>query len=292
MLEQPLLDQFLGVGVDGHVVARPFHLADELDQLPRVVDAPIDQAAGQADHFRIGLGWQLQVQGHLLAIQHVDECLAIAVGFRPRGRGKAPPHAVQQVQDMLAGAQRVGAEVGTGAVRLPPLLSTQGHAVGLARQGAGHRVVGPGSGGVGRGDAELLALGPLVSFAEGVFHQLALAQEFQGPVLVGRGSQSQRGLLLQHQRHGGPHVPADRFAGRAVELQPVAGGGHGGDAGHDVLAAGGLGKLHAEQIAAEIDVALDVDVEVRPLADQLGPARSQELAGPHVGQPREPVSAV
>ena len=49
------------------------------------------------------------------------------------------------------------------------------------------------------------------------------------------------------------------------------------------------GKLHAEQVAAEVDVALDVDFEVRSLADQLGPVGPQELAGPQVGQPRQPV---
>ena len=119
--------------------------------------------------------------------------------------------------------------------------------------------------------------------------QLALAEQFQGPVLVGRRGQPERGLLFQHQRHGGPDVPAHRFAGRAVELQAIVGGGHRGDRGHGLLAAGGTGELHAEQVAAEIDVALDVDFVVRALADQLGPLRPQKLAGPHVGQPGKPV---
>ena len=46
----------------------------------------------------------------------------------------------------------------------------------------------------------------------------------------------------------------------------------------------------AEQIAAEIDVAVDVDVLVgRPLADQLRALGPQELAGPVIGQPGKPV---
>ena len=124
---------------------------------------------------------------------------------------------------------------------------------------------------------------------EGLLEQFALAEQFQRPVLVGRRGQSQGRLLFQHQRHGRADVLAERFAGRAVELQAVAGRGHGGDGGHGVLAAGGTGELQAEQIAAEVDVAVDVDFVIRPLADQLGPLRPQKLAGPDVGQPREPV---
>src|SRR5208337_5130549 len=80
-----------------------------------------------------------------------------------------------------------------------------------------------------------------------------------------------------------------RFALRAIELEAVAGGGHGGDRGHGVAAAGRTGKLHAEQVATEIDVAWNVNLIFRPLAKQPRSLRAQKLAGPRVSQPRKPV---
>ena len=64
------------------------------------------------DHFGIGLVGELQMQGELLAVEHVHEGLGGAIGpLSGRGR-KSPPHAAEHVKDVLAGAQRVGAEVG------------------------------------------------------------------------------------------------------------------------------------------------------------------------------------
>ena len=104
LLEQLPLDQFLGVGVDVHAAAQPFHVADELDQFPGVLDRPVDQPSRQADDFRIGLVGQLQVQGQLFAVEHVDEDLAVAVGLPPHRGREAPPHAVHEVKNVLAGA--------------------------------------------------------------------------------------------------------------------------------------------------------------------------------------------
>ena len=190
---------------------------------------------------------------------------------------------------MLARAERVSAEVGTRAERLSSLFPPQGHPIGLAGERAGHGVIGPGLAVIGRRDAELLAPGPLLPVGEGLFDEFFLAEQFQRAVFVGRRGQSQRGLLFQHQRDGGPDMHALRFAGRAIEFEAIAGGGHRGDRGHGILAAGGMGELHAEQVAAEVHVTLSVNFELRALANQLCPLWPQQLAGPHVGQPREPI---
>ena len=52
---------------------------------------------------------------------------------------------------------------------------------------------------------------------------------------------------------------------------------------------GTCGEFHPEQVAAEINVALDIDLVVRPPANPLRPLRPQKLAGPRIGQPGKPV---
>ena len=73
--------------------------------------------------------------------------------------------------------------------------------------------------------------------------------------------------------------------------KPVSALGHGGDGRHGVFpSAGRPGQSQAEQIAAEVDVAVEVDVLIgRALADQLGTLGSQQLAGPVVGEAGKPI---
>ena len=49
-----------------------------VDQLPHVVDRPVGQRPGRLDQRRVGPIGQPQVQGHLLAVEHVDEALLVA----------------------------------------------------------------------------------------------------------------------------------------------------------------------------------------------------------------------
>ena len=112
-----------------------------------------------------------------------------------------------------------------------------------------------------------------------------------GPAFVGRRSQTQGGFLLQDQRNRRADVFANRLAGRAVHPQPVLRLGHRGNGCYDVFASlADPPQLQAEQIAAKIDVAVDVDVVVgRAAADQLLSFRPQEFSGLHVRQPGEPI---
>ena len=100
------------------------------------------------------------MQGRLLAVEHVDETFPIDDGPSPE-IGKPPPHALQGVHDVLARAQRVGAEVGTRAVGLTPFDAPQRHAVGLARRGAGDDVVRPRGLGIAGLQAKFLRSRPL-----------------------------------------------------------------------------------------------------------------------------------
>ena len=63
--------------------------------------------------------------------------------------------------------------------------------------------------------------------------------------------------------------------------------GHGRNGGHDVPAAGPTPRsFKPKQIAAKIDVAVDVDVVERPPLDgSTAGRRAPELAGPIMGQP-------
>jgi hypothetical protein len=80
-----------------------------------------------------------------------------------------------------------------------------------------------------------------------------------------------------------------RFAGGAVKLEAVGGPGHLGDRGHGPLARD-AGELDAEQVAAEVDVALDVDFVLRSVLDELLAVRPKQIAGRLEIQSREPVA--
>ena len=155
-----------------------------IDQPPHVVYGAVGQAADHLDHVRIGAVGQLQEDRDLLAVADVDEGLAVTIGPPPRRGGKPPPHAMEHVHDVFAGAQRVGAEVGTGTVRIAPLLAPQSHAIGLARQSTGDRIVGPGPPGVGGMEAKFLGFRPFLAFAEGPLDKFCLAEGFPGPVFI------------------------------------------------------------------------------------------------------------
>ncbi len=216
----------------------------------------------------------------------MDKGVAVAIRFSPRRGRKTLPDAMQDVEDVFAGAQRVGTEIGARTVRLPSLFAAQRHAIRLARKRAGDRVIGPGPRRVGRDEAELLGPRPFLAVAEGLFEQFLLIQQLQRPPLVWRGGQAEERLLFQHQRNRRADVLADRRADGTVKMEPVLGLGHGGNGHHGVLSVIAYSpQLQSKQVAAKVDVAVDVDVVVSgPSTDQLGAAGPQELAGPIVSQ--------
>ena len=264
-----------------------FQPLDAIDQPSHVVDRPVGQRADRFDKLRFRAIGQLQAKRDFLAVEHVDERLAVAIGLLScRGR-KPPLHAMQHVQNVLARAERVRAKIGTRAERIAPLLAAQRHAIGLARKRAGDRVIGPRLLRIGRLQAELLGPCPLLAIAQGLFEQLLLVQGFDRPAFVGRGGQAQRRLLLQDQRNRRADVFANRLASRAIHSQPILGLGHRGDGRHDVFSSlSDAAQLQPEQIAAKIHVAVDVDVVVAcAAANQLLPLRPQEFGGLHIREP-------
>ena len=132
-LEQSALDQFLGVGIYGNVAAQTIEPSDAVDEPPHVLDRPIGQRAQCLDHFGVGTLGESHMERNLFTIEHVDEGVAVAIGFAARRGRKTLPDAIRDVEDVFAGAQRVGAKIGAGAVRLPALLAAQRHPVRLAR---------------------------------------------------------------------------------------------------------------------------------------------------------------
>ncbi len=234
-LEKPPLDQLLGVGINRNAVAQSFQSLHAIDQPPHVVDRPVGQRTDRFDKFGIRPVGQLQPERKFLAVKHVDERLAVAIRLFPRRSGKTSLHAMQHVQNVLARAERVRAEVGTRAERIAALFASQRHSIGLARKRAGDRVVGPRLFGIRRPQPELFSPRPILAIAQSLFEQLLLAQGFDRPPLVGRSGQPQRRLLFQHQRNRRADVLANRLASRAIEPQPILGLGHRGDGHHGIF---------------------------------------------------------
>ena len=283
VLEQPPLDQFLGVGIDGNFEALLLEPPNAADQGPRVVDRPVGERAGNFLHFRMGLVGQPQMERQVFAVEQVHADVLLAVGPGPL-RGREPlADAVQRVHDVFAGAQRVRAEVGATAIRLASLFPPQGDPVRLAGGGAGQQVVGPGPVGVARLEAEFLFIRPLLPLGQGLLDQLLLAQAFDRHAVRRRLRQAEDGLLLEDQRDGAPHVLAHPLAGRAIEVQPILGLGHQRNR-HDRRRAGFRAGVvfQAEQIAAKIDIFPDMDLVGRPPLDQPAAVRAEKLAGFHV----------
>ena len=119
-LEESSLDQFFGVGIYRDPVAQLLQPLDAIDQSSHVVDRPVGERTDRLDKLGFRAIGQLQAKRDLLAVEHVDECLAVAIGLRSCRDRKSPFHAMQHVQNMLARAEGVRAKIGTGTERIAP----------------------------------------------------------------------------------------------------------------------------------------------------------------------------
>src|SRR3990172_10647411 len=152
MTMQGLSEKFLRVGVNQYILAqsrkRP-HGLEQFDQitgftrvaLPPTID---DRSRGRSNANR---RFQAQAQIAVVAGEYGDP-----VGY-PFHRHTVETEFLARpsldLEDMLAGSERVFPEVRTRTVVLTALPATQGDAIGLARGGACHQVVGPGRGRIG-----------------------------------------------------------------------------------------------------------------------------------------------
>ncbi len=191
---------------------------------------------------------------------------------------------------MLAGAQRVRAVVGAGAVRVPRLEPSQRHAVRLATQLVGDGVVGPGLFRVRGFDRHLLFAGTLRPLGDRSLDEVDFREAFHRLAFGWRRRQAQRHFLLEHQGKDRTHVIAGRLAVIAAIVQPLSGFRHQRERDDHRLFAETRGESHAKQIVAEMHVLLNVERPgIRATLNQLPALRAQQFAGVGEGKPRKTV---
>ena len=111
-LEQPALDQLLGVRIHGNIAAQTIRSGHAVDKPPHVVDRLAGQRGQRVDQPGGGTLRELQMERDLFAVEDVDEGLAIAIGLAAHRRRKTLPEAVQHIKDVLAGTEGIGAKIG------------------------------------------------------------------------------------------------------------------------------------------------------------------------------------
>ena len=202
---------------------------------------------------------------------------------------------MQHVQNVLAGAERVRAKIGTRTERIAPLLAAQRHAIGLARKRAGDRVIGPRLLRIGRSQAELLGLRPLQAIAQGLFEQLLLVQRFDAAVVrrAGRPGPTPSSLpsinetaapMCSQTVSQAVQLNRSRFLASAIVVMVATA---------SFPPPSDAPQFQPKQIAAKIHVAVDVDVVVAcPAANQLRPLGPQELGGLNIGEPGKAILEV
>jgi len=130
-LEEAGLDELLRIGVNRHFLPELLDAPDAADQVVDVDDRPVGDRAedpgGVLSELRGHEEPQLQIQ----AIAEMDRDPVLPVRPGEGGRREPALRFLQDVEDVLAGAEGVDAEVWTGAVRLAGLTASQGDAVGL-----------------------------------------------------------------------------------------------------------------------------------------------------------------
>ena len=205
------------------------------------------------------------------------------MGTRQLGLREAPLDLAQDVEDVLAGAERVLPEVGTGAERIAPLEPAKSDAVALAALTAGHLVVRPGVVGVARPHPHPLDPGPHATIFELAREQLRVTERLGRHPLSGWRRQPQRELLRQHQCERRTDVLAwTRACGTAPGQPPARGVGEaqGGD---------GVGEVQAKRAPRELRLC-DVDVEATALGQQHLAPRAEQLDSRNEGEVGEQVA--
>ena len=279
--EHLALDVLLGIGVHGDGVAGALEARDAPHEIPHVRDGMTEH--GGHDRSRVGgqLGGRADAQLDLFSVAQVDRDVAAHVRLRPH-RGREPPaDLVEDVQDVLAGAERVLAEIGTRTVRVSALLAAQRDPVGPPRFRAGHGVVGPRPRRLDGANGHLLGTRALGSLGERAGDQILRAVRGFGRWL----RQTERDLVLQHHRERSADVIARTRACGASPAQPAraivrkperhdrrAGARH----GNRQRKALGIGRHPRQDI--DLDRAAAPDQHLAACAEQLGCLHEGELA--------------
>jgi hypothetical protein len=175
------------------------------------------------------------------------------------------------VQDVLADAQGVRAEVRAGAVALAWPPAAKGDAVRPARHRVGHHVVRPELFGVGGPHAHLLGGGPFLPLGQGLADEFGLAEALDGHAFRRGRGQAQRHLLLEHERKSRPHVLAGVPAGRAMPRQLVPRGRVKRDGRH------GPRQRQRKRLVGQLHVLIEIDRALAAELDEPG------AFGPHQG---------
>jgi hypothetical protein len=131
LLEEASVDVFFCIGIndDGHACRlEPPHTPEQAGEIG---DRPAAERAG--DGLRVGVEAirQQHPQLELRAVAKMHCEVAWPVGRVAHGCGESPAHLVERVDDVLAGAERVLAEVRARAVRLAGLPPPESDPVGF-----------------------------------------------------------------------------------------------------------------------------------------------------------------
>src|SRR5579862_6884109 len=197
----------------------------------------------------------------------------------------------QDMEDVLAGAERVGAEIRAGAIGDAWLEAAKGNTIAFAAGAVGNGVIGPRAVGVGGADRHLFDPRPFGAVRQSPGYKVVLAQALNRDARLGRGRKPQGQLLFEDQREGGSDMLARLEALAATPMESFAGLVHDLDGDDERLAVFCmLGEPQAELRCTQIHMFFDLDVpEVSARLNELGARGTENFAGIDKGEPREPI---
>ena len=115
--DQGALHVLFGVRIQVHRDIEPPEFFDELHERRRIAVSARSPRVGQLGDFRRQLVRQPQVESHLFAVVQEDRDASASVRLLQLGGRELLAHLFQDVQQVLAGPERVGTKVGTRTVR-------------------------------------------------------------------------------------------------------------------------------------------------------------------------------
>ena len=201
---QRVADALLGIGENEHALAGGLELLHEGEKLRRLLvglcktSAPTLQQLHRA---RPGLRRHFEREARLAIVADVNRELLRHPRAREFGRGVFLPRPRDHAQDVLAGAERVLAEIRARAERLAARQPAQRDAVGLARERAVHEVIAPRAACIRtRHDGHFFLARPLLALGERAAFERGFIEQFQRQLLLlrRRCGEAERGLFLQH----------------------------------------------------------------------------------------------
>jgi hypothetical protein len=183
---------------------------------------------------------------------HAD--VALPIGSITHRIGEPTTDFLERMEDVLAGAEGVLAEIRARAVRLTRSPSPQREAIGLAGRGVRDSVVGPDLLRAEGGESHFLGAGAFLALREGLCDQRLLAPVFDGRPFGRRVRQAQRELLFQDQGERRASVLARYVTRVAAPFEAVT------CRGTEGKRYGGGVNGEAKPIPVEFDLGGDIDV--------------------------------